>query len=61
LLIASFIASKTPIIEWERTMILSLLAITIALLLSAAVAAAAQRGPAQHCGPRPFAALHLDI
>jgi hypothetical protein len=42
-------------------MILSLLAITIALLLSAAVVAAAQRDVEQPCGRRPFAALHLHL
>ena len=42
-------------------MTLTLIAITIALLLSAAVAASVQPRSGQHCGPRPFAALQLDI
>jgi hypothetical protein len=42
-------------------MTLALIAITIALLLSAAVAAAVQRSLDRPCGRRPFAALHLDV
>ena len=42
-------------------MTLALIAITIALLLSAAVTAVAQRDAEHQAGPRPFAALPLDI
>jgi hypothetical protein len=42
-------------------MTLALIAITIALLLSVAVVAAVQPRSDQQSGPRPFAALHLNI
>ena len=42
-------------------MTLALIAITIALLLSAAVTAVAQRDAEHHVGPRPFAALPIDL